>query len=92
MQAGFAFIQYILIWLIFKVLKNEGKSVNIQEVMDQWTLQMGYPVITIIRNETVDDGITVTQEHFLYNIDINLRDLEQRNKRYGYFYIPKNFL
>ncbi|XP_069813572.1 thyrotropin-releasing hormone-degrading ectoenzyme [Dendropsophus ebraccatus] len=68
-----------------KVLKNEGKSVNIQEVMDQWTLQMGYPVITIIRNETVDDGITVTQEHFLYNIDVNTQDLEQKNNRYAYF-------
>lgn len=65
-----------------KVLKNEGKSVNIQEVMDQWTLQMGYPVITILRNETTEDGITITQEHFLYNIDANTRDLELRNNSY----------
>ncbi|KAM9312842.1 thyrotropin-releasing hormone-degrading ectoenzyme [Gastrophryne carolinensis] len=65
-----------------KVLKNEGKSVNIQEVMDQWTLQMGYPVITIIRNETVDEGITITQEHFLYNKDANKRDIELQNNSY----------
>lgn len=69
--------------LFSKVLKNEGKSVNIQEVMDQWTLQMGYPVITILRNETVEDGITITQEHFLYNVDVNTRDPELRNNRYS---------
>ncbi|KAG8439696.1 hypothetical protein GDO86_005752 [Hymenochirus boettgeri] len=51
-----------------KVLKNEGKLVNVQEVMDQWTLQMGYPVITILRNDTTDDAIKITQERFLYNI------------------------
>ncbi|KAM4678419.1 thyrotropin-releasing hormone-degrading ectoenzyme [Discoglossus pictus] len=65
-----------------KVLKNEGKFVNIQEVMDQWTLQMGYPVITIIRNETVDEYIAITQEHFLYNIDAQIRDAGIRNSSY----------
>ncbi|KAE8615641.1 hypothetical protein XENTR_v10008572 [Xenopus tropicalis] len=63
-----------------KVLKNEGKLLNIREVMDQWTLQMGYPVITILRNDTTDDIITITQEHFLYNIDKRTRDKEFRNK------------
>ncbi|PNI59563.1 TRHDE isoform 5, partial [Pan troglodytes] len=35
-----------------EALKRNGKYVNIQEVMDQWTLQMGYPVITILGNTT----------------------------------------
>ncbi|XP_062440613.1 thyrotropin-releasing hormone-degrading ectoenzyme [Rhea pennata] len=52
-----------------KALKKVGKFVNIQEVMDQWTLQMGYPVITILGNETTENIITISQERFVYGSD-----------------------
>eukprot|EP00076_Gallus_gallus_P018414 XP_015138490.2 thyrotropin-releasing hormone-degrading ectoenzyme [Gallus gallus] len=57
-----------------KALKRVGKSVNIQEVMDQWTLQMGYPVITILGNETADNVIVISQERFVYDSDTKTKD------------------
>ncbi|XP_063011108.1 thyrotropin-releasing hormone-degrading ectoenzyme [Melospiza melodia melodia] len=57
-----------------KALKRVGKSVNIQEVMDQWTLQMGYPVITILGNETTDNIIVISQERFVYDSDTKPKD------------------
>uniref|UniRef100_A0ACB8FP31 Uncharacterized protein n=1 Tax=Sphaerodactylus townsendi TaxID=933632 RepID=A0ACB8FP31_9SAUR len=67
-----------------EALKKVGKSVNIQEVMDQWTLQMGYPVITIMGNETVDNIIRISQEHFIYDLDIKAKDPGLGNNRYLY--------
>lgn len=42
---------------------------NVSTIMDTWTRQMGYPVVTMTRN--VDDPtlITVTQERFLRNTE-----------------------
>ncbi|NWW95783.1 TRHDE protein, partial [Rhynochetos jubatus] len=57
-----------------KALKRVGKSVNIQEVMDQWTLQMGYPVITILGNETTDNVIVISQARFVYDSDAKPKD------------------
>ncbi|XP_048358187.1 thyrotropin-releasing hormone-degrading ectoenzyme [Sphaerodactylus townsendi] len=65
-----------------EALKKVGKSVNIQEVMDQWTLQMGYPVITIMGNETVDNIIRISQEHFIYDLDIKAKDPGLGNNSY----------
>ncbi|XP_019371330.1 PREDICTED: thyrotropin-releasing hormone-degrading ectoenzyme, partial [Gavialis gangeticus] len=65
-----------------KALKKVGKSVNIQEVMDQWTLQMGYPVITIIRNETAVNTIEIFQERFIYDISAKTKDPILGNNSY----------
>uniref|UniRef100_A0A452HFC5 Thyrotropin-releasing hormone-degrading ectoenzyme n=1 Tax=Gopherus agassizii TaxID=38772 RepID=A0A452HFC5_9SAUR len=65
-----------------EALKKIGKFVNIQEVMDQWTLQMGYPVITIMRNETADNIVVISQEHFIYDIDAKTTDSDLRNNSY----------
>uniref|UniRef100_A0A8C3F125 Aminopeptidase n=1 Tax=Chrysemys picta bellii TaxID=8478 RepID=A0A8C3F125_CHRPI len=65
-----------------EALKKVGKFVNIQEVMDQWTLQMGYPVITIMRNETADNIVVISQEHFIYDIDAKTRDPDLGNNSY----------
>lgn len=67
---------------VLKALKKIGKFVNIQEVMDQWTLQMGYPVITIKRNENTDSIIGISQDHFVYDLD---KDPSLRNNRYLHF-------
>lgn len=68
--------------LIAKALKKNGKYVNIQEVMDQWTLQMGYPVITILANMTVENRIIITQQHFIYDISAKTKALQLQNNRY----------
>ncbi|XP_015272510.1 PREDICTED: thyrotropin-releasing hormone-degrading ectoenzyme [Gekko japonicus] len=65
-----------------EALKKVGKFVNIQEVMDQWTLQMGYPVITIMGNETADNIIRISQEHFIYDLDIKAKDHGLGNDSY----------
>ncbi|XP_074661085.1 glutamyl aminopeptidase-like isoform X2 [Tubulanus polymorphus] len=39
-------------------------AVNVSEVMDTWTLQMGYPVVNLKRNAA---KIEATQEYFLLN-------------------------
>lgn len=57
---------------------------NIQEVMDQWTLQMGYPVITIKRNENTDSIIGISQDRFVYDLD---KDPGLRNNRYLHFLV-----
>lgn len=68
-----------------KALKRVGKSVNIQEVMDQWTLQMGYPVITILGNETTDNVIVISQERFVYDSDAKPKDPALEDNRYLHF-------
>ncbi|KAF7238055.1 Thyrotropin-releasing hormone-degrading ectoenzyme, partial [Varanus komodoensis] len=65
-----------------EALKKVGKFVNIQEVMDQWTLQMGYPVITIMGNETSDNVVRISQEHFIYDLHVKTKDLGLGNNSY----------
>ncbi|XP_031794682.1 thyrotropin-releasing hormone-degrading ectoenzyme isoform X3 [Sarcophilus harrisii] len=65
-----------------EALRKNGKYVNIQEVMDQWTLQMGYPVITIMGNGTVDNMIAITQQHFIYDSRARVRTTEFGNNSY----------
>lgn len=73
--------------LFLKALKRVGKSVNIQEVMDQWTLQMGYPVITILGNQTADNVIVISQERFVYDSDAKPKDPALGDNRYLHFSI-----
>ncbi|XP_057710612.1 thyrotropin-releasing hormone-degrading ectoenzyme isoform X1 [Corythoichthys intestinalis] len=52
-----------------QAMRSEGRDIDIGAVMDGWTLQMGYPVITIGKNQSERLGaryVTVNQEHFLY--------------------------
>lgn len=62
---------------------SEGKDINIKEIMDGWILQMGYPVVTITKNEGPEDTVTVSQEHFLYDTDAKIHHPEFINKRYS---------
>uniref|UniRef100_A0ABM5GFN9 Thyrotropin-releasing hormone-degrading ectoenzyme n=1 Tax=Pogona vitticeps TaxID=103695 RepID=A0ABM5GFN9_9SAUR len=65
-----------------ETLRKVGKFVNIQVVMDQWTLQMGYPVITIMGNETSDNIVGISQEHFVYDLGIKAKDAGLGNNSY----------
>ena len=44
--------------------ENDGLTVpyDLQEVFETWVLQMGYPLLTLTKN---NDVVTVTQEYFL---------------------------
>lgn len=51
-----------------EAMQKGGRDINIKEVMDLWTLQMGYPVVTITKNDSVDNRLTISQEHFIFDI------------------------
>ncbi|CAL1548719.1 unnamed protein product [Lymnaea stagnalis] len=49
--------------------RTEGKDIDIKSVMDTWTLQMNYPVVTVTRTTGRADSVTVTQGRYLDNPD-----------------------
>lgn len=54
-------------------MRSEGRDIDIGGVMDRWTLQMGYPVVTISKNQSeqlLTRHISVSQEHFLYGQEV----------------------
>ncbi|CAG5926734.1 unnamed protein product [Menidia menidia] len=56
-----------------QAMRSEGRDIDIGGMMDRWTLQMGYPVVTISKNQSEQlptHYITVSQEHFLYGQDL----------------------
>ncbi|XP_071358305.1 thyrotropin-releasing hormone-degrading ectoenzyme-like isoform X2 [Trachinotus anak] len=56
-----------------QAMRSEGRDIDIGEMMDRWTLQMGYPVVTISKNQSEQlptHYITVSQEHFLYGQEV----------------------
>ncbi|GAA6100238.1 thyrotropin-releasing hormone-degrading ectoenzyme [Tachysurus ichikawai] len=65
-----------------EAMQSEGKDINIKEVMDGWTLQMGYPVVTISKNESLDNMVTITQEHFIYDMEAKIRNPELFNNSF----------
>ncbi|XP_030641461.1 thyrotropin-releasing hormone-degrading ectoenzyme-like [Chanos chanos] len=65
-----------------EAMQKEGKDINIKEVMDRWTLQMGYPIVTISNNESLENTVTITQEHFVYDMDAKLHNPELFNKSF----------
>jgi len=48
----------------YRTEEDSSKNVEIKEVMDTWTLQMGYPVVTV---RQTGNQISATQQRFLYN-------------------------
>ncbi|KAK3853242.1 hypothetical protein Pcinc_040203 [Petrolisthes cinctipes] len=48
-------------------------NLTVKTIMDTWTLQMGYPVITVQRNND-GNSVTVTQERFLLTRQENSED------------------
>jgi len=59
--------------MFMKYQKEEAsaKNVEIEEVMDTWTLQMGYPVVTVTQN---GDRISATQQRFLFHPQSNFTE------------------
>lgn len=55
-------------------MRSEGRDIDVSSVMDRWTLQMGYPVVTVSRNQSEEllptHVVTVTQDHFLYRQEV----------------------
>ncbi|XP_062863307.1 thyrotropin-releasing hormone-degrading ectoenzyme-like [Trichomycterus rosablanca] len=65
-----------------EAMQRNGKDINIKKVMDGWTLQMGYPVVTISKNESLDNTVTISQEHFIYDTDAMVHHPELSNRSF----------
>ena len=61
-----------------------SKSMSVKTVMDTWTLQMGFPVVTINRNYN-DNTATVTQKRFL------IGEADKNDKAEYSWWIPLTF-
>ena len=51
-------------------------TVNVEDIMNTWTLQMGYPLITFQKGDTIDknlDGWCVKQSRFLASAKVRFR-------------------
>ncbi|GFT12414.1 aminopeptidase N [Nephila pilipes] len=46
------------------IQSNGGERIDVKKVMDSWTLQMGYPVVSVVRNYAAGTA-TVQQSRFL---------------------------
>jgi aminopeptidase N len=57
---------------LWNELQMAGKGVNITRVMDTWTRQMGYPVVTATNGPNGD--VILTQERFMFDQDSNITD------------------
>nr|CAD7453868.1 unnamed protein product [Timema tahoe] len=49
---------------LFNVLQSHATGIDVKAILDTWTLQKNYPVITVTRNYGTG-GVTVRQERFL---------------------------
>ncbi|TRZ00841.1 hypothetical protein DNTS_027624 [Danionella cerebrum] len=65
-----------------EVMQQEGKDINITQVMERWTLQMGYPVLTISKEHSLDGSVSISQEHFLYDTDTKIHNPQLFNKSF----------
>ena len=53
-------------YFIQAAIEDGQDEINVKEIMDTWTTQMGYPMVTITRDYSIEDAIhfTATQERF----------------------------
>ncbi|KAM6986544.1 thyrotropin-releasing hormone-degrading ectoenzyme-like [Aplochiton taeniatus] len=65
-----------------EAMRAERKDINIAAVMDRWTLQMGYPVVTISRNDSWERHVTITQQHFIYQQEGRSRETSFNNNSF----------
>ena len=72
-------------YCIFKQSEADGNAIDVKEVMDTWTLQMNYPVITIKKPQPGHSQAQVIQERFLYDSDANITS--KYTSPFGYVFI-----
>lgn len=68
---------------------TNGDNYNVNNIMDTWVLQMGFPVINVTKE---DDSFTLTQERFLKDPKPDLTNTKFQSK-YNYTWIvPFNYV
>ena len=66
----FVLFCFVLFCFVFKESCVQGSCKRVKQMMDTWTLQMGYPVLSI--KEKGNGKFEVSQERFLYDRDANV--------------------
>eukprot|EP00058_Branchiostoma_floridae_P012543 XP_002598031.1 hypothetical protein BRAFLDRAFT_221575 [Branchiostoma floridae] len=76
------------LWEEFTQVINGQSDLNVKSMMDTWTLQMGYPVITFTRDYS-SGKMDVTQQHFLKDASASSK---VPDSKFGYkWYVPVSF-
>ena len=65
-----------IVWLLVFVLQVAG--LDVKKVMDTWTLQMGYPVVTLTRK-----GSTYIAEQSPFLLNPNSEHSKEYNSPFG---------
>ncbi|CAL7945633.1 unnamed protein product [Xylocopa violacea] len=75
------------LWAVFT--KHANNTFDVKAIMDTWTQQMGFPLITITRN---GNTITATQKRFLISPKENDTELLQPKSPFDYkWYVPLSY-
>ncbi|XP_064215469.1 endoplasmic reticulum aminopeptidase 1 isoform X6 [Tribolium castaneum] len=77
------------LWNIFS--RNTNQSLEVRTIMDTWTQQMGFPLITISRE---DNEVLVTQERFLLTVESANSSIRNSPKsKFDYkWYVPFTYI
>lgn len=51
--------------------RQDGKYIDIKMIMDSWTLQMGYPVVSITQDH-INKNVRLHQQHFFLDPNVSI--------------------
>ncbi|XP_065200963.1 endoplasmic reticulum aminopeptidase 2-like isoform X2 [Planococcus citri] len=82
------------LWTVLS--KHTNQTLEVKSIMDTWTRQMGFPLVTIKRENLTGDAagvITAIQTRFLLTADVpNITTIRQPPSTFKYkWYIPLNY-
>uniref|UniRef100_A0A336M458 Aminopeptidase n=1 Tax=Culicoides sonorensis TaxID=179676 RepID=A0A336M458_CULSO len=60
------------------------KTISVKQIMDSWTLKVGYPVITVTRDYT-NNSVEIVQERYLLDV------IRSRDETLKCWYVPLSF-
>ena len=65
---------------------------TVQEMMDTWTLQMGYPLVTFARKNDSENRYRISQERFFKANAVNDTEINKRKAEQNYqWLVPVSF-
>ncbi|XP_049864292.1 endoplasmic reticulum aminopeptidase 1-like isoform X3 [Schistocerca gregaria] len=72
--------------------KNANQSLEVKAIMDTWTRQMGFPLVTVTKKDGI---VTATQKRFLLTASLENDSkiaLDEGNSPFGYkWYVPLSY-
>ncbi|KAK7866387.1 hypothetical protein R5R35_009814 [Gryllus longicercus] len=69
--------------------KNANQSIEVKTIMDTWTRQMGFPLVTVSRTGNI---ISATQHRFLVTAHMNNDTIHPEESPFGYkWFVPLSY-